>query len=145
MKRTLRNQAVVIASERGYFVNGEGCVRCIINGFECVVPVFEIGHHRKRPSIYWYFTVWSPKHKKNLKVMVHKLAAYQKYGKRVFRSALLVRHLDNNHANNRPDNLRLGTRSQNAYDRPREHRVADAARAKKTKEAKYSGPLLLAG
>ena len=48
-------------------------------------------------------------------VLVHRLAAYQKFGERAL-SGLQVRHMDNNPTNNAPDNLELGTAAENMAD-----------------------------
>ena len=58
---------------------------------------------------------------KRVQVAVHRLAAYQKFGDLLFMSEC-VRHLDGNPSNNRPENLELGTNSDNMMDIPKEER-----------------------
>lgn len=53
---------------------------------------------------------------------VHQLVAYEKFGDMVFDPMLEVRHLDGNILNFSRDNIDLGTRSQNYYDKPLETR-----------------------
>ena len=62
-------------------------------------------------------------------VEVHRIAAYQLYGEKIFQDGIEVRHLDGNHGNNVPDNLALGTPSQNSMDRRPEVRLSMAAHA----------------
>lgn len=80
-----------------------------------------------RPS-YYRFNV---KHEgKSYPVRVHKLAAYLKFGSDAF--IFLVRHLDGNSLNNKPDNLELGDGTDNALDRPVADRKAHALKAAKS-------------
>lgn len=53
---------------------------------------------------------------------VHRLVAFQKFGDKIFEPGIHVRHKDNNKLNNHPDNLLLGTASENAMDLPEEDR-----------------------
>lgn len=62
-------------------------------------------------------------------VMVHKLQAYQKFGEAMFEPGILVRHLDEDSLNNRPENIALGTPTDNALDRQPEVRRAHAQHA----------------
>jgi len=57
-----------------------------------------------------------------VKVSVHRLAAYQKFGGKIFNKKFVVRHIDGNRGNFNPDNLELGTHSQNMMDIPEEIR-----------------------
>ena len=58
-------------------------------------------------------------------LFVHRLCAYQKFGDKVF-TAECVRHLDGNPQNNRPENLEIGTLSDNSQDIPKEIRRRSA-------------------
>jgi len=59
-----------------------------------------------------------PKSRKEDNVFVHRLAAYQKFGDKIFEEGIEVRHLDGNMLNNNLDNIELGTHSQNMLDVP---------------------------
>lgn len=63
------------------------------------------------------------------KCSVHRLAAFQKWGEKIYTEGLEVRHLDGNPTNNAISNLALGTHSENMLDIPVEKRVATATRA----------------
>lgn len=54
---------------------------------------------------------------KTIKVFVHKLCAYQKYGELSFMCDC-IRHLDGNKSNNRPVNIEIGTFQENMLDIP---------------------------
>lgn len=49
-------------------------------------------------------------------VPVHRLVAYQKYGKKMFKKGIVVRHYDGNKKNNKEDNILIGTESDNRND-----------------------------
>lgn len=63
-------------------------------------------------------------------MLVHRLAAYQKFGKKMFEPGIEVRHM-NGSQDNSAKHLLLGTSSQNSMDRPKEVRIASAARARR--------------
>jgi len=60
-------------------------------------------------------------------VMVHKLQAYQKFGKAMFEEGIVVRHLDGNPQNNSVDNIEIGTPSDNMMDMSPEARRKNAS------------------
>jgi len=62
-------------------------------------------------------------------IYAHRLTAYQKYGEAMFDEGIQVRHLDGNPSNNKPDNIALGTQSQNIMDRPEDARKESAKHA----------------
>lgn len=47
----------------------------------------------------------------------HKLAAFQKFGEAALKPGVHVRHIDGNSLNNSPENLELGSASENMMDR----------------------------
>lgn len=59
-------------------------------------------------------------------VQVHRLAAYQKFGDKLFCEGIEVRHLDGDCQNNMLDNIAIGTHSQNEMDKPIEVRRRQA-------------------
>ena len=110
--------AVEIAHERGYFVDDEGNV---------VSP--HGGTLRTRIDNRGYRTFNIKVDGRSYPARVHRLAAYQKYGERIFDPDQQVRHLDENQLNNRPDNISVGTASDNAFDQKPKARVARAKHA----------------
>jgi hypothetical protein len=60
---------------------------------------------------------------KNVYVPIHRIVAYQKYGDQIFDPCIEVRHLDGNKLNNHPDNIVIGTHSENMFDVPIEIRM----------------------
>lgn len=77
--------------------------------------------------------------KKLIKVPVHRLQAYQKFGNQIYEEGMMIRHLDNNPLNNSWDNLGIGTNSDNMMDQPKEQRIKKASNANK----KYSDELVM--
>lgn len=53
---------------------------------------------------------------------MHRLVAYQKYGKEIFKKGIEVRHRDGNPSNNTENNILLGTPSENSMDKTQETR-----------------------
>lgn len=64
-----------------------------------------------------------------VRVNVHQLAAYQKYGDAAFRPGIVVRHLDGNHQNNCLSNIAIGTQRDNRLDVPSDVRLRTARAA----------------
>ena len=62
-------------------------------------------------------------------ILVHRLAAYQKYGNEIFNQGVQVRHKNSNPLDNSDENLILGTAQQNSIDSPPAQRSADAGNA----------------
>lgn len=103
-----RNDMLLLAWEKGYRTTSLGQVvspqgTTISLRLESGYPAFTMHHHLKG------------KRAKG-SIRVHRLVAYQKYGKRLFSPGVEVRHLDGDRSNNRVDNIVLGTRSQNTLD-----------------------------
>jgi hypothetical protein len=59
-------------------------------------------------------------------VLVHKLMAYQKFDNALFSDGVVVRHLDGNPSNNTPDNILIGSLSDNSRDIPEDLRIKNA-------------------
>lgn len=66
---------------------------------------------------------------KRVKVMAHRLAAFQKFGEAMYEKGIQVRHLNGNPSDFRFTNIAIGTQSQNSMDRPKEQRLASAKHA----------------
>lgn len=62
-------------------------------------------------------------------VLVHRLAAYQKFGEKIFEPGIEVRHLDNDKLNNLFHNIDIGTPHQNSMDRPEDRRFKESVDA----------------
>lgn len=108
-KMTNKNKHILIAYQKGYrVING----RVIYRMRERKLQINKGG--------YYNFSVKSDN--KNVIIMVHRLAAYQKYGETIFNSEITVRHLDNNSKNNNNCNIGLGTLSENMQDKTLETR-----------------------
>ena len=63
----------------------------------------------------------------------HTLAAYQKFGDKIFESEC-IRHLDGNRLNNKKENIEIGSRHDNSMDIPKEIRINAANIATKCTE-----------
>lgn len=115
----------------------EIAVRCAYEKGYRVLPNGKVKSHLGNILNCWigtkgYFVFSTKKDGKSMKTMVHQLAAYQKYGEKIFNDDLQVRHLDNDKLNNKPNNIAIGTQSQNRMDMPKAERVKlarDAGRA----------------
>ena len=108
------NLAVIEASAKGYYVDDEG---------EVISPNGIVRKCKINKKGYKAFNI--KVNGKGLIVYVHKLCAYKKYGYQ----ALLcdcVRHLDGNPLNNKPNNIDIGSFSDNMLDVPKEKRVKNA-------------------
>lgn len=67
--------------------------------------------------------------KRRSTVQVSRLVAYKKYGNAMFAEGIVVRHLDGDSTNNLPENIAIGSQSQNMMDRPEEERIKSAKTA----------------
>lgn len=56
-------------------------------------------------------------------IKVHRLAAYEKFGDKIFEKGIQVRHLNGNKLDFTFENIQLGTGKQNCQDMPKEQRV----------------------
>jgi hypothetical protein len=66
---------------------------------------------------------------KHLKVATHRLQAYQKYGNEIYKTGIVVRHLNGNKYDNSFNNIGIGTQKDNALDIPKEKRIEMARKA----------------
>lgn len=108
---TKARRALIYATERGYRVTDDGRV---------IAPSGKERKLGKGTNGRYCFNIRYPfgeKKRETATVYVHRLAAYQTFGQRLFRDDLEVCHLDNNHLNNAKANLILGTKSTNMSHR----------------------------
>jgi len=126
IRDSLRARSTVDASERGYFVNEDGDVISPTGKKRKPQPY---KNSAKKGGYYYRFTISIPGSRKRTTITFHQLAAYQKFGAMALAKGVLVRHLDGNSENNRPDNLVLGNESDNAMDQCPKIRKARAKHA----------------
>lgn len=101
----------ILAKEKGYFVDKQG------NAYS---PQGNKVGTRGKDS-YLYFGIRVSK-TKVIKVYIHRLQAYQKFGDLIFNDNIEVRHLNGNSFDNSFKNLAIGTPSENAMDKPESKR-----------------------
>jgi len=107
------NKNIIWAYENGYCVEANGDV---FSPFGKKLKLLE----RKREGKTSYFT-FSIREKT---IPVHRLQAYAKFGEEIFEPGVEIRHLNNNSLDNSWENIGIGTKKDNAQDRPKEQRVA---------------------
>ena len=112
------NQNVIWAFENGYCVEANGEVR---SPHGKLLKLLE--RKREGKTSYYTFSI------REKTIPVHKLQAYQKFGDATFETGIEVRHMNSNSLDNSWDNIELGTKKDNAQDRPKEQRVALAKHA----------------
>ena len=111
------NQLIIFATEKGYIVNDIG-------------EVYYNDRKRKLNTDkngYLNFTVRFGKLLR--RVYVHKLQAYRKFGNKMFKENIEVRHLDGECLNNKHSNILIGTPSDNMQDIPKRKRYNNAVNA----------------
>ena len=73
------------------------------------------------------------------KIQVHRIQAYQKFGDKIYKKGIEVRHLNGVASDNSYKNIEIGTHSENMMDQSKEARETKASNANK----KYSDKLIL--
>lgn len=68
---------------------------------------------------------------RRIKVFVHRLAAYQKFGDALFAPGIEVRHLNSDKLDFSESNIAIGTHSENMMDMPTDLRISRAKNAAK--------------
>lgn len=126
IRDSLRARSTVDASERGYYVNEDGDVISPKGTKRKPQPYKNSAH---RGGYYYRFTISVPGSKKRTTVTYHQLAAYQKFGAVALAEGVVVRHMDGDSENNRPDNIELGDHSDNMMDQCPKVRRARAKHA----------------
>lgn len=110
------DHALVRAYARGYRINPDG---------EVLNPKGAILRGGRNRDGYRWFRVL----KTDPPIRIHRLQAFQKFGVAMFAPGLQVRHLDGNKENNRPENIAIGTASENQMDKPADVRLRAAFKA----------------
>lgn len=116
------NQAALQAKQRGYCYDSDGSI--YKNGNKLKLQLKARGTFKG----YLTFSVRMGS-LSTVNLFVHRFIAFCEFGEDFFTPGLVVRHLDGNSFNNSPDNLKLGTQSDNMMDRPRDVRVRIATQA----------------
>lgn len=80
--------------------------------------------------------------KKRTNISTHRLQAYQKYGNKLFKDGIVVRHLNSNSLDNSWGNIAIGTQKENMMDRPKEKSKRDTSKANKA-NIKYTKDFVL--
>lgn len=121
---SLKNEALLTAVKKGYSISDNGD---LLNKKGQIL----IGScHRG----YKYFSV---RHEgKDVTVSFHRLAAYQKFGNKIFSEGIEVRHLNGDSLDNSSNNIRIGTHSENMMDVELKDRVIKSLKAA-SKRRKY--------
>jgi len=107
----IRNEAIKIAHDKGYAVS------------ECGTAVTYRNKERKLQEqklsgkTYYRFSVGVEG--RSVNIYVHRLQAYSKYGSKIFREGIVVRHKNDNSTDNSKKNIVIGTQSQNMKDKYR--------------------------
>jgi hypothetical protein len=105
MSKSIEN--LLVAYKKGYrYVNGD-----VVSSTGKVLSV----HTPSKGRPYKRFTIYNGG---PVSIDVHRLSAYQKFGDQMLEDGIEVRHLDGDPLNNEPDNLAIGTASENAHDIP---------------------------
>ena len=112
MKKSISNIAIIDAYNKGYIVDENG-------------GVFYKGKKRSlriNTNGYYSFSIRLNVEGKGIirLVHVHRLQAYQKFGNKIFKIGIQVRHLDSNRLNNKINNIGIGTPKENNIDKPKE-------------------------
>lgn len=103
---------IIEAHKRGYRIDDNGSI---------VNPNLSIISGSKSNFGYYYFSIKVAD--RRVKIMAHRLMAYQKYGNNIFEKGIVVRHLDGNSSNNSNENIAIGTYSDNRMDMPIQDRL----------------------
>lgn len=117
------NQGILIAFRKGYTVSENGNVYNP-KGKQLAVNA----------AAGKYPTITVTEDNVSYNVPVHRLAAYCFYGSEMFKTGLLVRHLNGNVLDVRRENIALGTQSENSMDRPQYQRVLTAVKGRKAQK-----------
>ena len=123
----INNQGIVHCYNAGYRVNNDGQVE---SPRGCIRKL-----QKHEGYLRFTFSYGQRKNRKYYSIMVHRLAAYQRFGAAAFDEGIEVRHLAGQ-TNNADGDVTLGTRSENEMDKDTDtrRRVAGQAHRKFTDE-----------
>ena len=121
------SQAIEWAYFKGYRTNDIGEV--IAPRGNVLRLTRQVDTRHNKPDVRYVFNIKLPGESVRRPIPVHRLVAYQKFGDKIFKKGIQVRHLDEDSTNNKPDNIAIGTPSDNAYDRDPETRRLHAQKA----------------
>jgi len=127
--KSKNNENLVIAYQLGYrVINGEVFSK---TGEKLKQSIAQNGYFR----FCGIFGSRTDNTRNRFKLFTHRMVAYQKYGDTLFNYEC-VRHLDGNKLNNQPENIDVGSMSENMMDVPVKTRrkVAASGRRKYTDE-----------
>lgn len=103
-----------IAYEKGYRVTKEG--QLLNPKGEKIGSINNHGYERTTIRVNGKYVV----------LKTHRLQAYQKYGDKLFKDGIVIRHLNGNSLNNSWDNIATGTQRDNLKDIPLKQRQLNA-------------------
>lgn len=91
-------------------------------------------------SGYYVETIRNPNklNKGLVQLRVHRLQAYQKFGDRIYKEGMVVRHLNGISTDNSWNNIAIGTCRDNSLDIPSEKRISMSRYAAKFMPLRYS-------
>jgi hypothetical protein len=115
MRLTIAEQALKEAARRGYYSTDNTVVS--FTGKERTLQISKNG--------YLYFQIGMRITRKTqiVKIFVHRLVAYLKYGNRMFKKDIIVRHANDFKGNNFWYNILIGTCKDNMRDAKRNARI----------------------
>lgn len=114
--KSKNNENLIIAYELGYrVINGEVFSK---TGKRIKQNIAHNGYAR----FYGVYGSRTNNTRTTFKIHTHRLVAYQKYGEKLF-DYECVRHLDGNKLNNQPENITVGSLSENMMDIPIKKRI----------------------
>ena len=120
---------IILAHNKGYKVDINGNVISPFSGKKLKL--------KERTDGYLAFSIKDPRSKGTRAVYCHRLVSYSKFKDKSFEKGIHTRHLDGNSFNNSPENIDIGTISENQMDKPSKVRKEMAINAS-TKIRRFS-------
>jgi len=115
------NKAIKMAAEKGFSIDKEGNV---FRHGSPIKPCFHKGYKH-------FSVVISPN--KQISVPFHRFQGYHKFGLKIFKPEIAVRHLNGDRTDNSWNNMGIGTHLDNMRDIPKEARLQVATNASHTR------------